>query len=1628
MTSLSRQSVDHGQRVRFSVDEDRSRSTGARHKKRNSDEIAEHKDGLEEEDGEQNKGHSLSIDTRVASILGKPAVKSPVSVVSPGSPPAPGPLRSQTMPARRASRNRGLSLRSSLFNRNLLQRSTSDDWVEMQGVSSNNERPATGGHGKKGSQPSIQVTSVSAPYDDDDDSVDATFRRGRIRLPDKGIRGAAVLPNYQEWMQRQAHRHLPVKRIRETYSKARKFLFRIKEIPPSKDGRHIMSDPSRKKALIDERTNKPYTENWIRSTRYSAWNFVPRQLLAQFSKLANFYFLCVAILQMIPGLSTTGTYTTIVPLLFFVSISIAKEGYDDLRRYRLDKAENRREANVMHAYRPIGGTDTHNTNDTASERLVDGQGLIHWAPVKWQSIQVGDVIKLERDQPCPADLVLLHSNGPNGIAYVETMALDGETNLKPKQAPPNLARTVQGASDIASRKPEFVVEDPNLDLYNFEGKVTMDGETAPVTNNEVLYRGSILRNTPTAIGMVIYSGEECKIRMNANKNPRIKAPALQSVVNKIVVVIVIFVIALALFNTIAYQIWANTTEDKLWYLTNASVGFGPVLTSFIIMFNTMIPLSLYVSMEIIKLAQMVLLNDIDMYDEVSNTPFEPRTSTINEELGQISYVFSDKTGTLTENIMRFRKLSVAGTAWLHDVDLPSAPEQMLVHKKRNPKKHKSKGKKPMRDIARLSLSAAATQHATDGGTDFDADIPRTSTSQWHSSARPHKAQPELPTSEMIRYIQRQPRTVFARKARMLILSMAVCHTCLPERGEGSEEVNFQASSPDELALVEAAKELGFLAFDREVSTLTLKLYPHGLEGEPLFERYDILDIIEFSSKRKRMSVVVRFPDGRICVLCKGADSVIMQRLRLSTFANERMNEIEKRANARKSIEAQHALTRKSAQIERSGSVGSFPRTSVALSRNSVSRPSVGRLAPIRDEVDSWLNEREREVDASPQDDSAYTPRPSAQLARASMAHSERRSSASSAWQDEELVEESLAMDEHAVVERCLQHINDFATEGLRTLLFGFRFLEEEEYKSWKKIYHDATTSLVDRQLLIERAGEIVEQRLELSGATAIEDKLQQGVPETIDKLRRADIKMWMLTGDKRETAINIGHSCRLIKDYSSVTILDEEVGDVEQNIAATVIDINRGGVAHSVVVVDGQTLATIETDEYLHMLFLDLAVIADSVVCCRASPSQKAGLVNSIRKKVKKSVTLAIGDGANDIAMIQEAHVGIGITGKEGLQAARTSDYSVAQFRFLTKLLLVHGRWNYLRTAKYTVATFWKEMFFYLTQALYQRWNGYTGTSLYESWSLSMFNTLFTSLPVIFLGIFEKDLLSSTLIAVPELYSKGQRNGAFNFWIFLAWMFMASAEAMITYFTMFTLYGDIHFTKDNGLFAMGDLTFTVCITIIAFKLQFTEIHNKSVMAAVSIFASVGGWYLWNLILSQTYSDNTTYNVLGGFTQRFGANILWWLVVILACSSCMLLEVVVRSVKAAFFPTDVEAFQTLEKDLAIRKRFEEASALFLQAGWHHGSKKSSLELLREEETQQKREQEVADLLQRPRTMEDSHRSPRKSSVVVETQETPIIMDEEVGPGGTRRSIDIQEMLSRRYGNVRQGSLTPMPRHE
>ncbi|KAL5612894.1 hypothetical protein BROUX41_004029 [Berkeleyomyces rouxiae] len=1253
-------------------------------------------------------------------------------------------------------------------------------------------------------------------------------------------------------------------------------ILRQKPLLPSKDGRHISMRGS-PADLTDVRRNRPYITNYIRSSRYTVWDFLPKQIVFQFSKLANFYFLIIGILQMIPGLSTVGRYTTIIPLLIFVAFSMFKEGYDDYHRYLMDKVENRSVARVLgwegrkkrrHIRLSRAKFSTKDNTDDHVAVLSGQQPEIplteDWHRVAWENIKVGDIIRLKRDDSVPADIVLLHATGPNGIAYIETMALDGETNLKSKQACPLLAERCNSLEGIQNCDAEIVSEDPNVDLYSYDGRVTVDGETSPLTLNNIVFRGSTLRNTTEAIGLVVNSGEECKIRMNAHKHVRTKKPAIQDQLNFIVIILVIIVCLLTAGLSIGYVVWKNDTESDSWYIRNfiGSVPMSQIIVGYLIMFNVLVPLSLYVSMEIIKIGQYYFMNDIEMYDPMTDTPMVVNTTTILENLGQVNYVFSDKTGTLTENLLRFRMMSVAGMAFVHDMnmDRDEALRQAKIEARRQGK---------IRNPLTIDDPEADESSGPDVMPLVRVDSETSNRLRSRSQFKPVQGQAELKTEDLLLYMKARPDTEFSRKARLFLMSLALCHTCLPETKNG--EIVYQSASPDELALVEAAQELGFVMIDRPAQKITLQ-FP-ATDGSLTTESYEVLDVIEFTSKRKRMSIVVRMPDGKICVFCKGADNVITERLANSELALQKAHAAERRAHEQRNMQRKIAH-----------------RVSTDGGRDSFS----GRM--------SFQNHREPVTARQSTESNVYrTP-------RQALAHSE------SEYLDG-MVDERIAADDDAILDKVFSHLHDFSTEGLRTLMFAYRYLEDNEYQTWKQKFHEASTSLENRQDKVEEVGELIEQNLEFAGATAIEDKLQDGVPETIDKLRRANIRVWMITGDRRETAVNIGLSAHVALPWSKMFSLNSTgSGDLRNTIAGALADIKSGMIAHSCVVIDGHTLNVVNDDAALCDEFYELAVMASAVICCRTSPVQKAGIVKRIRDHVPESMTLAIGDGANDIGMIQASNVGIGISGREGLQAARTADYSIAQFRFLQRLLLVHGRWNYMRTGKYILATFWKEIAFFPTQAFYQGYTGYSGTSLYENWTLTVFNVLFTSLPVIALGVLDRDLKAETLLAVPELYSYGQQNKAFNFRKWAGWMFMGISQSAVVFFFTYLQYDGLLFTQDTSLYAMGSAPFTAIVIFINFKLLVLEMHSKTILSWAVFLLSNVAWWLWMIILcylgSNTLREYQTYHT---FVDNFGQKLSWWATLLLILVALIITELVSEALIRVYLPEDIDWMQRIEKN-------------------------------------------------------------------------------------------------------------------
>uniref|UniRef100_A0A0N7ZAC6 Phospholipid-transporting ATPase n=1 Tax=Scylla olivacea TaxID=85551 RepID=A0A0N7ZAC6_SCYOL len=1028
-----------------------------------------------------------------------------------------------------------------------------------------------------------------------------------------------------------------------------------------------------------------YAKNYIKTSKYTLFNFVPYNLFEQFQRLANFYFLCLLVLQLIPVISSLSPITTAVPLIGVLTVTAVKDAYDDFQRHRSDRQVNTRKTWV----------------------LKDGQLVQE----PWSKVLVGDVIRMENDEFVAADILLLSTSEPNGLCYIETSELDGETNLKCKQCLTETEELGQNDNLIGAFQGEVRCEPPNNQLNKFEGTLTLDGNTHSLDNDKILLRGCILRNTQWCYGMVIFAGKDTKLMMNSGKT-KFKRTSIDRLLNFIILGIVFFLLSMCLFCTVACGIWETLIgqyfRDYLPWdtlipsepVSGAAVIGLLIFFSYAIVLNTVVPISLYVSVEVIRLCQSFLINwDDEMYYSPNKTHAKARTTTLNEELGQIEYIFSDKTGTLTQNIMAFNKCSIAGRSFGEVID-PRTGEPIEI-----------------------------TEHVQ------PVDL---SDNPFHEASFKFYDQSLMDALE-----------VRDENCEAFFRLLSLCHTVMPEEKNGRLE--YQAQSPDEGALVSAARNFGFVFKSRTPNSITIS-------AKKIPETYELLCILDFNNVRKRMSVILK-KDGKIRLYCKGADSIIYERLN----------------------SGQESLKR----------------------------------------------------------------------------HTQ-------------------------------EHLDAFAGDGLRTLCLAYKDLEEDYFQDWKSRHHEAAVSLDNRDAKLDAIYEEIEKDLVLLGATAIEDKLQDGVPQTIANLAMAGIKIWVLTGDKQETAINIGYSCQLLTDEMvEVFVIDaQNASEVEDQLQRTREQIrNMSHSAHNqtslsvvtfsedalgadtlsevgevradyALVINGHSLVFALNAKY-ERLFLEVASFCKAVICCRVTPLQKAMVVDLV-KRYKKAVTLAVGDGANDVSMIKTAHIGVGISGQEGLQAVLASDYSVAQFKFLERLLLVHGRWSYYRMCKFLRYFFYKNFAFTLCHFWFAFFVAFSAQTLFDPMFISVYNLFYTSMPVLALGIFEQDVSAKCSLAFPKLYTPGLKNALFNKREFFRSAVHGFVTSCILFFIPFGAYYNAMDTEGRSMAdqqTFGSVVATILVIVVTMQIcldtsYWTLFHHITIWGSLIFYLLLQ--YAYNYLLQGEY--------------------------------------------------------------------------------------------------------------------------------------------------------------------------------
>ncbi|XP_029436278.1 phospholipid-transporting ATPase ID isoform X2 [Rhinatrema bivittatum] len=1143
-----------------------------------------------------------------------------------------------------------------------------------------------------------------------------------------------------------------------------------------------------------------YASNCIKTSKYNVLTFLPVNLFEQFQEVANTYFLFLLILQLIPQISSLSWFTTIVPLVLVLTITAVKDATDDYFRHKSDNQVNNRQSQVL-----INGS-------LRSER--------------WMNVRVGDIIKLENNQFVAADLLLLSSSEPHGLCYIETAELDGETNMKVRQAIP-VTSELGDTNKLAKFDGEVVCEPPNNKLDKFSGTLYWKESKYPLSNQNMLLRGCVVRNTECCFGLVVFAGEiwralghlalaflkssllsllrkvelghrclsrlryrcirgcwaygihkdggggllfpvfagpDTKLMQNSGRT-KFKRTSIDRLMNTLVLWIFGFLVCMGVILAFGNAIWEYEVGARFqiylpWDVAVDSAFFSGFLSfwSYIIILNTVVPISLYVSVEVIRLGHSYFINwDRRMYCARKNTAAEARTTTLNEELGQVEYIFSDKTGTLTQNIMIFNKCSVNGRSYGDVIEVLGTKEDLCERD----------------EPADFSFNPLADKKFS------------------------------FLDSSLLEAVK-----VGAPLIHEFFRLLSLCHTVMSEeKSEGG--LYYKAQSPDEGALVTAARNFGFVFRSRTPKTITV----HEM-GKPI--TYQLLAILDFNNLRKRMSVVVRNPEGRIRLYCKGADTILFERLH-----------------------------------------------------------------------------------------------PSNQM----------------------------------LMGATTEHLNEYAGDGLRTLVLAYKDLEEEYYEDWAERLQWANSTLEGREEKLSAVYEEIEHDMMLLGATAIEDKLQEGVPETIAILTLANIKIWVLTGDKQETAVNIGYSCKMLTDDMTeiFIITGHTVREVQEELRkarvkmmdscrsvgngflcpekmspAQITSVLEAVAGEYALVINGHSLAhALEAD--MEQEFLETACACKAVICCRVTPLQKAQVVELV-KKYKKAVTLAIGDGANDVSMIKTAHIGVGISGQEGIQAVLASDYSFSQFKFLQRLLLVHGRWSYLRMCKFLCYFFYKNFAFTMVHFWFGFFCGFSAQTVYDQYFITLYNIVYTSLPVLAMGVFDQDVPEQRSLEYPKLYEPGQLNLLFNKREFFICIAQGIYTSVLMFFIPYGVFAEA--TRDDGTQLADYQSFAVTVATSLVIVVSVQIGlDTGYWTAINHFFIWGSLAMYFAILFAMHSDGlfemfpNQFRFVGN-SQNTLAQPTVWLTIGLTTVVCIMPVVAIRFLKLDLKP---ELSDTVRYTQLVRKK-------------------------------------------------------------------------------------------------------------
>ncbi len=1183
---------------------------------------------------------------------------------------------------------------------------------------------------------------------------------------------------------------------------------------------HGLSTRRSKKVRVRFLKRKMFPDNRISTTQYWWWhyvpvNFLPLNILSQFRLVYNWYFILVMVFSLIPGVSPVFPITAILPVIFIFGINMIKDFTEDLRRYLKDRQTNRSKVHVLR-----------------------GRNLLEMST---GDIHVGDIVSLSSGATIPADIVILSTSNQDNKCYVETAQLDGETNMKPKFGK-HRTQHLNTIDKLAAVQGEIRCGAPVIEIHKFDAVMQLhDGEGVieeTLHDQNVILKGCTLKNTAQLYGVVVYTGADTKIMLNT-AHRKWKMSFIDIKVNLILLVLILihqlFCIVFVVLSCIKQH---STVLDSFYIVPSASDAGDETLNfrfglyryfTFFILLNLMIPMSLFVSLQFIKVIQAFFMErDLRMYYEEDDIPMEATASDLNADLALIDIIFSDKTGTLTNNTMVFKKMGI-GDIIVHDESqVPGAIGRHLIIPFQLGQKPSSLSSSSRLDIAKTAHSPLLLRHNTskqrlddeDKNMDVNVTLEEKAKSSPSSSSLdiiPHFARALTQLANISNAEELRQRYFMMN----YLLNLVICNDLIVEDGE------FSGESPDEICLAGAALQNGFELLNQSEKETVVQIFGR-------VHTFPKIHTIGFTSDRKKMSVIVRYPQS---------------------FLEQ------------------------------------FPWYKPAGYDYLISPPSDSPAVCFTKGADSALYPLILTEGVSPQETNTIK----------------------------------------QLISRSEQYVDQFGIEGLRTLLLCHRFIDLEDALVWRRRYIKAsavsrnTKARLARMTAIEQE---MERDMDLDGATAIEDKLQENVPETIKWVLAAGIQFWVLTGDKRETSKNVAQLAGLIhvpqnrEDTQIATgVFDMEVvahpAPTEQVLRAKIQETYQLVQAHKAtvgddicLVINGLVIGALETFPTELHSFLNLINLCKTVIVCRAIPAHKASVVRLVQKQQHKR-GLAIGDGANDVSMIQSATVGIGISGKEGSQAKNAGDYALPRFFHLKRLLAVHGHYSLTRLALFVQYSFYKNIVLTFAQMFYMFYCIYSGQTIIDSWVLTFYNMIFTLAPPFVVGLFDKDIDEVILEDNPQLYKnlKETKTGfdqTLSFPTFSLWVIQAIYHAAIIFFIV--IYSSTPTATESmqtdGLWTVSTMLSVNIFIVVNIKIclemrYITFLNHLSVWLSVILFFS----FLFGYSGVAQGSGNMFFVMF--WLMSHGK---FYLVTMLCIVACIVPDIAIKAFKKTFFPAEWEVLK------------------------------------------------------------------------------------------------------------------------